>query len=568
MSRKFALVIGTSEYADRRLSRLASPQADVARLSEVLAASDLGQFDEVKTLVNRPHEALLKEMWRFVGGDKRTDDFVLVYYSGHGVKDEQGKLYLACPDTDVDLLRATAIPASDLTDSLDQCRARRQVLILDCCNSGAFRNTKGVMGETVGTKDAFSGNSVFRGEGQGRVILTATDATQYAMEGDDLLGEAQPSVFTHHLLEGLRTGDADQNGDGWIGVDELYDYVHWRVVQETPRQQPCKFADDVRGEFVIARRPRGTEKPVPLSDTLVEDLRSTAVPTRLAAVEELAIWLAGAHIGRVLAAIAALRQVVASDDSNRVRARAQQVLDEHRDAVERALSSTPDRITVLTQPSHRHAAEPTPAQPVAPRPAAVEAVPARAAPPAEDVGSAWIAWALRESHGDHALASAGAAAAMSAASAGADSTGAAEAGRREIARLRAAAAAAAPAPVAPAPVAPAPVAAAPYQPPAAAPTPQAPAWQPNPSLPAGQARPPEAMVALVLGILSLVTCGIILGPIAIWYGRRGQQRIRESAGQLGGASFASAGIWLGVVGIVLYGGGLLIWFLHALDGSL
>ena len=52
MSRKFALVIGSSDYSDRRLSRLASPEADVAGLADSLASPELGQFDEVKTLIN------------------------------------------------------------------------------------------------------------------------------------------------------------------------------------------------------------------------------------------------------------------------------------------------------------------------------------------------------------------------------------------------------------------------------------------------------------------------------------------------------------------------------------
>src|SRR5204863_2431408 len=103
MSRKYALVIGATDFADQRLTRLVSPQADVAGLAEALSSPELGQFDEVRTLVNEPHQVLTREMWRFLGGDKRADDFVLVYYSGHGVKDEHGKLYLACPDTDTDL---------------------------------------------------------------------------------------------------------------------------------------------------------------------------------------------------------------------------------------------------------------------------------------------------------------------------------------------------------------------------------------------------------------------------------------------------------------------------------
>jgi len=149
-----------------------------------------------------------------------------------------------------------------------------------------------------------------------------------------------------------------------------------------------------------------------------------------------------------------------------------------------------------------------------------------------------MAWALRESNGDQTLAAAAVAAAMAAAAAGADSSAAADAGRREIARLRAQRVAPAPPYTAPAWTA---------QPrPATAPPPQ------RPVVPVALPRPPEATVALVLGILSPLTCGVVLGPIAIWYGRRAQQQIRANPAALGGEGLATAGIWLGAIGIVVF----------------
>ena len=71
------------------------------------------------------------------------------------------------------------------------------------------------------------------------------------------MGSAARSVFTRHLVAGLRDGSADLDGDGDVTVDELYSYVHERVVAEMPRQRP-KHQSDVEGRIVLARNPRWT----------------------------------------------------------------------------------------------------------------------------------------------------------------------------------------------------------------------------------------------------------------------------------------------------------------------
>ena len=202
MSRKLALIIGNSEYDDQSLARLVTPAADVGNLADVLNSPDIGGFDEVVSLVNEASITVRREIARFFKG-KRRDDLLLLYFSGHGVLDDRGKLYLAVKDTERDLLKGTAIEAAFITDVMDGSYSRQQVLILDCCHSGAFaRGAKGVTGASVGTAQTFEGS------GSGRVVLTATDATQYAWEGDQVIGEAENSVFTHFLIQGLQTGKA------------------------------------------------------------------------------------------------------------------------------------------------------------------------------------------------------------------------------------------------------------------------------------------------------------------------------------------------------------------------
>jgi formylglycine-generating enzyme required for sulfatase activity/uncharacterized caspase-like protein len=260
VGQRLGLIIGNSVYLESSLTRLLTPDVDVGSLAEILLNPEIGGFDDVNVLVNTSSATVRRAISGFFSG-KQRDDLLILYFSGHGVLDAQGRLFLAVKDTDRKLLRGTAIPAAFITDEMNNSRSKRQVLILDCCHSGAFaRGTKGAPGASVGTATAFEGT------GFGRVVLTASDATQYAWEGDQVIGQAENSLFTHYLTRGLESGEADSNRDGQITVDEIYDYIYAQVVKQTPKQTPGKWSYREQGEIVIARAPHLEVKPQELAE--------------------------------------------------------------------------------------------------------------------------------------------------------------------------------------------------------------------------------------------------------------------------------------------------------------
>ena len=327
MSRKLALIIGNSEYDDTGLARLKSPGLDAHDLAGALGAPEIGAFDDVITLINEAESNVRRAIARFFV-NKKPDDLLLLYFSGHGVRDDQGQLYLAVKDTDRALLSATAMPAAFITHQMDASRSRRQVLILDCCNSGAFdRATKsGGAGSSMGTATAFEG------VGYGRVVLTASDSTQYAWEGDQVIGEADNSVFTRYLVQGLETGEADFDNDGQISLDEWYDYVYAHVVNDTPRQTPGKWSYKQQGDLIVAKNPKPrAPKSVELPPELRQAVESPFMGVREGAVRDLGSLLMGSNPGLALAARAAL-QKLAEDDSRRVSTAALEVLNTQTEA--------------------------------------------------------------------------------------------------------------------------------------------------------------------------------------------------------------------------------------------
>jgi hypothetical protein len=134
--RRLALVIATETYVDPSLRQLRAPVHDVHELTEVLSDPHVGSF-AVTSVINRASQEIRLAIEEFLD-DRRPGDLLLIYLSCHGLMDQRRRLYFAATDTLKKRLAATGVEAQWLLDQLDECRARRQVVILDYCFSGAF----------------------------------------------------------------------------------------------------------------------------------------------------------------------------------------------------------------------------------------------------------------------------------------------------------------------------------------------------------------------------------------------------------------------------------------------
>ena len=133
---RYALLIASYAYEDEGLRRLTAPAHDAEALAQVLRDPAVAGF-EVTTLDNRPHYEVGAAIGDFLGA-RRPDDLTLLYFTGHGIKDNQGNLHLATVNTRLRNRTFTSLPAEQIDQALNACVSRKQVLILDCCYSGAF----------------------------------------------------------------------------------------------------------------------------------------------------------------------------------------------------------------------------------------------------------------------------------------------------------------------------------------------------------------------------------------------------------------------------------------------
>ncbi len=312
-----ALIIASFQYEDADIRQLMAPHNDAGALAKVLENPAIGGFD-VQIHINEPSYKVAQAIEAFFADSKR-DELLLLYFSGHGMKDEDGQLYLVTVDTKRKLLRSTAISAKFISEVMEMSRSRRQVLLLDCCYSGAFARGILAKGDTcIGTKEEFGG--------RGRVVIAASDAMQYSFEGNNVEGEGIRSIFTSKLVRGLESGEADLDGDGSVSLDELYDYVYGQVCDEMPQQRPMKHALDVQGDIIIANNPSPVIKPAKLPIELQQAMENPIASIREGTLTELSNLLHCNHRGLALASLLALKKL-SGDDSRKVSNAASRILD-------------------------------------------------------------------------------------------------------------------------------------------------------------------------------------------------------------------------------------------------
>ena len=318
-AKRSALIVATSQYKDHRLAPLDGPGRDAEGLRTVLANREIGGFD-VRLAINSRADSVRRTLEAFFA-DRARDDLLLVHFSGHGLKDDDGQLYLAAADTQIDRLLSTGIDAAWVNRLMNRCRSERIALFLDCCFAGAF--TTGMVRragvESAGVKEQFSGSGLF--------VIAASDAMQYSFEGGQQVGQPpEPSPFTKALVDGLRTGEADRNEDGEVSINELFDYLEDRVRESSPSQTPTKSTFNQVGDWVIARSTRQPSVRL-LPEELQAHLKSEEPLDRFGALIDLRDLIEGPNPRLAEAAIQALTRLT-EDDSRRVAAAARRLLDE------------------------------------------------------------------------------------------------------------------------------------------------------------------------------------------------------------------------------------------------
>jgi hypothetical protein len=256
--RRKALIISSSKCDDLEIKQLISSSRDAEALAAALRDSCIGGF-EAQVFIDRKKTEVEMAMEEFFDNSE-PEDLLLLYISGWAIKDENSKLYFLTPDSQLKHLRATAVSAQFVNALMNSSRSQ-QVLLLDCCNIGKLADGMAAKADkNICTKEQF--------EGEGRVVLTASDAMQCYYEGDALRGKSQQSTFTGKLVQGLTSGEADLDVDGRVSIEDLYDYLRESATTEAPEQRPEMWSFGVKGDIVVAGgKPHPKSEKLPMQES-------------------------------------------------------------------------------------------------------------------------------------------------------------------------------------------------------------------------------------------------------------------------------------------------------------
>jgi caspase domain-containing protein len=240
-----AAVIGVGAYTAAR--KLPYARGDAEAFHRYLTV-DLGVPEsQVHLLVDAAatRRSLSKLLVKTLPSVAAKGDTVIIFFAGHGGLEEAKETksglrsYLYPVDVDETDLYSSAIPMDELRRVFGRLESERVVFFGDCCYSGAASEESFAM--RAGQTPFLSA----LGQGKGRVVFTACRPNELA-RGSKAHGRG---LFTHFLLEGLRSKSCDTSGDGFVDTDELFSYVSPRVAKASRQtQHPEKSGS---GRFVV-----------------------------------------------------------------------------------------------------------------------------------------------------------------------------------------------------------------------------------------------------------------------------------------------------------------------------
>jgi WD40 repeat protein len=247
----YVLAVGVSHYL-RKGYDLTFADKDAKDLNDALQ-KQLPHYRQIHAVVLTDENATRKTI--LDAGTKlqnaAREDVVVIFLAGHGTVSPDFQFYFEQYDTDFENPSRSALSWNDLDAVLSSIPSRHKLLLIDTCHAGELDSVAAPVPTVAAPKavvrrGARDPNFQSTGQqdlavellledfedlrrGSGASVIGASAGSEYSYESDVWKNGA----FTFAILEGLKSGKADLNGDGKISVEELKQYTSARVTALT-----------------------------------------------------------------------------------------------------------------------------------------------------------------------------------------------------------------------------------------------------------------------------------------------------------------------------------------------
>lgn len=240
----YALVIGNNDY--KSIPKLVSAIVD-AKAVETLLAKEYGF--RVTSLINANRNQMLSELSGYRARLSERDS-LLIYYAGHGVRDDDIQRGYWLPIDAEAKNPANWLSTTDIIDQVNGMKALHVLVIADSCfsatllRSGIFRSDRGANEQSNSDRHALI-----------RRLATKRSRTVLTSGGNEPVldsGGGQNSVFAKAFLNTLRENRGIMEGS------RLFQQLRELVVDnadQTPEYAPVQKAGHEGGDFIFIRKP-------------------------------------------------------------------------------------------------------------------------------------------------------------------------------------------------------------------------------------------------------------------------------------------------------------------------
>ncbi len=146
--KRWAILIGVNDYRDIAINKLSKSKNDAKSLEKVL--KEQGEFDEIILMTDdmdpkgfyHPTKNNIESKFEALMNMVQPEDFILFYFSGHGISDTEENAYILPIDVVQEKAFETSVSVNKIVNSIKDKGIKKSLLILDACRENATK-TKG-----------------------------------------------------------------------------------------------------------------------------------------------------------------------------------------------------------------------------------------------------------------------------------------------------------------------------------------------------------------------------------------------------------------------------------------